>query len=90
MVAHHPPFYGLSFPRPGPPTPLDGLLWDAFAGNARVEEVLTRHADRIAFAFCGHTHGERESTLGPIRGYNIGGDYALQAAACGWSGRGAR
>jgi hypothetical protein len=50
-------------------------LWAAFSGNARVEDLLARHADRIAFAFCGHTHREREGSLGGIRGYNIGGDY---------------
>src|SRR5436853_572700 len=51
VVTHHPPFYGLSFPRPGPPTTLDSLLWDAFCGNRRMEQVLARHAERIAFAF---------------------------------------
>ncbi|MBI1914018.1 MAG: metallophosphoesterase family protein [Planctomycetes bacterium] len=75
VVTHHPPFYGLSVPRPGPPTDLDSLLWDAFCGNRAMEEVLARHADRIAFAFCGHTHRERENTLNGIRGYNVGGDY---------------
>jgi predicted phosphohydrolase len=75
VVTHHPPFLGLSFPREGPPVELDQLLWDAFTGNRRLEEILTRHAERIAFAFCGHTHRMRENTLGPIRGYNIGGDY---------------
>jgi hypothetical protein len=74
-VTHHPSFYGLSFPRPGPPTTLDGLLWDAFTGNRALEEVLARHADRVAFAFCGHTHRAREGSLGSIRGYNGGGDY---------------
>jgi predicted phosphohydrolase len=75
VVTHHPPFYGLSFPRPGPPVPLDSLLWDGFAGNQTVEELLRRHADRVAFAFCGHTHRERENTLGAVRGHNVGGDY---------------
>jgi predicted phosphohydrolase len=75
VVTHHPPFYGLGFPRPGPPVFLDSFLWDAFCGNQRLEEVLTRHADRIAFAFCGHTHRERHNTLRGIQGYNIGGDY---------------
>jgi predicted phosphohydrolase len=73
VVTHHPPFYGLSFPRSV--TSLDGLLWDAFSGNRALEAVLTRHADRIPFAFCGHTHRARENQLGRIRGYNIGGDY---------------
>lgn len=74
VITHHPAFYGLSFPREGPPGP-DGLLWDAFAGNAALEAVLARHADRVPFAFSGHTHRARENTLGPIRGYNVGGDY---------------
>jgi 3',5'-cyclic AMP phosphodiesterase CpdA len=75
VVTHHPPFYGLSFPRPQPPSTLDGLLWDAFTGNAALEALLARHADRVPFAFCGHTHRARENRLGGIRGYNVGGDY---------------
>ncbi len=75
VVTHHPPFYGLGFPRPGPPVFLDSFLWDAFAGNRAMEEVLERHADRVAFAFCGHTHRQRENALRGIRGHNIGGDY---------------
>jgi predicted phosphohydrolase len=75
VVTHHPPFYGLCFERPGPPVLLDSFLWDAFGGNRRLEEILERNADRIAFAFCGHTHRARENTLGGIRGHNIGGDY---------------
>ncbi len=75
VVTHHPPFRGISFPSSGRTDDLDALLWAAFGGNARVEDLLARHADRIAFAFCGHTHRERENTLGGIRGYNIGGDY---------------
>ena len=74
-MTHHPPFYGVSFPRVGPPVELESFLWDAFCGNRAMEDVLTRRADRIAFAFCGHTHREREGQLGGIRGYNIGGDY---------------
>jgi predicted phosphohydrolase len=74
-VAHHPPFYGLSFPRSAPPTTIDGLLWDAFAGNRALEAVLANHADKIAYAVCGHTHRARENTLSSIRGYNVGGDY---------------
>src|SRR6266545_2471059 len=46
VVTHHPPCYGLNFPRPFPPTALDDLLWDAFGGNRSMEEVLARHADR--------------------------------------------
>jgi 3',5'-cyclic AMP phosphodiesterase CpdA len=75
VVTHHPPFYGLNFPREHPPHDLDGWLWDALSGNARLESVLLRHAQRIPFAFCGHTHRARENTLDNIRGYNIGGDY---------------
>jgi predicted phosphohydrolase len=75
VVTHHPPFRGISFPSTGRTDHVDLLLWAAFGGNAHVEELLARHADRIAFAFCGHTHRERENTLGGIRGFNIGGDY---------------
>jgi predicted phosphohydrolase len=76
VVTHHPPFHGLSFPRsPRAQASLDGLLWDAFSGNRALEAVLARYADRIPFAFCGHTHRDRESTWEAIRGYNIGGDY---------------
>jgi hypothetical protein len=32
-------------------------------------------AEHISYVFCGHTHRARENTLGPIRGFNIGGDY---------------
>jgi predicted phosphohydrolase len=78
VVTHHPPFYGLSFPRAGPPVFLDSFLWDAFAGNVGVEQLLARHSDRIAFAFCGHTHRERQNTLGGIRGYNVGSDYPFK------------
>jgi predicted phosphohydrolase len=75
VVTHHPPFYGLSFPRPGSPVTLDGLLWDAFAGNRALEELLLRYAPSIPYAFCGHTHRARTNTLDSIRGFNIGGDY---------------
>lgn len=74
VVTHHAPFYGINYPRSEPLT-LDGLLWDAFSGNRAMEEVLVHYAARIPFAFCGHTHRQRENPLGPIRGYNIGGDY---------------
>jgi predicted phosphohydrolase len=75
IIVHHPPFFGLNVPpAEGEPT-LDRLLWNAFSGNRALEAVLERHAERIALAFCGHTHRARENTLGPIRGYNIGGDY---------------
>jgi 3',5'-cyclic AMP phosphodiesterase CpdA len=77
VVAHHPPFRALNFPRNGPPTP-DGILWDAFAGNQAMEELLAHQADRIPFAFCGHTHRERSGTLGQIRGFNVGSDYPFK------------
>jgi hypothetical protein len=75
VVTHHPAFHGLSFPRPEAPPSLDGLLWDAFSGNRGLEELLARHAAGIPFVFSGHTHRQRENHLGPIRGYNVGGDY---------------
>jgi 3',5'-cyclic AMP phosphodiesterase CpdA len=74
VVTHHPAFFGLNYPSVMPPH-LDQLLWRAFSGNRSLENLLERHADRIAFAFSGHTHKERENNLGTIRGYNIGGDY---------------
>ena len=74
-MTHHPPFRGLAFPRPEGPPSLDALLWAAFTGNRALEELLARHADRVPFAFCGHTHRARENTLGPTRGFNVGGDY---------------
>lgn len=77
VVAHHPPFYGLNFPREGPPT-ADGLLWDAFAGNRAFESVLEESADRIVFAFCGHTHRARYNAFHGIRGWNVGSDYAFK------------
>src|SRR5205823_3163615 len=77
VVTHHPPFRALNFPRPGPPTP-DGLLWDAFSGNQGMEDLLARHAGRVLFAFCGHTHRARAGALGGIRGFNIGSDYPFK------------
>ncbi len=77
-VTHHPPIYALGFPRPGPATSLDSLLWDAFCGNRAMEEVFARYAERIAFAFCGHTHRARESVWHGIHGYNVGGDYQFK------------
>jgi len=76
-VTHHPPFRGLNFPRIGPATP-DGLLWDAFSGNRGMEDLLTRHASRIAFAFCGHTHRARHGAWAGIRGFNVGSDYPFK------------
>jgi predicted phosphohydrolase len=78
VITHHPPFYGLSFPRSGPPVDLDGYLWDAFAGNVGMEQLLARHAERISFAFCGHTHRERQNNLGSLQGYNVGSDYPFK------------
>lgn len=74
VVAHHPPVRGLLYPAKEPP-PLDALLWRAFSGNTRVEALLTAHAARIPLVFCGHTHAARECTVGPTRGFNVGGDY---------------
>ncbi len=75
VVTHHPPMRSISFPEKQPPLTIDDLLWEAFGGNQAMEELLARHAERIAFAFCGHTHRAREGTWHGIRGYNIGGDY---------------
>jgi 3',5'-cyclic AMP phosphodiesterase CpdA len=87
VVTHHPPYYGLTFPRSAPPTSLDGLLWDAFSGNRALEELLRRHESQVAFAFCGHTHRARENDLGTIRGYNVGGDYHFKRLLClDWPG----
>jgi predicted phosphohydrolase len=74
VVTHHPTFRGINYPAPEP-LQLDDLLWKAFAGNVQLEDALIQRADRIAFAFCGHTHHAREGRLGAIRGVNIGGDY---------------
>jgi predicted phosphohydrolase len=87
VVTHHPPFYGLSFPRPAPPADLDGLLWDAFSGNRALEALLAEQAARVPFAFCGHTHRAREGRWHGIRGYNIGGDYHFKRLLClDWPG----
>jgi predicted phosphohydrolase len=75
VVTHHPAFRGLNFPDPGGPPHLDRMLWRAFSGNTAMEELLARHAERIAFVFSGHTHRVREGQLGSIAGHNIGGDY---------------
>lgn len=75
VVTHHPCFQGVSFPSVGRAETLTELFWAALGGSVQIEQVLARHADRIAFAFSGHTHRSREGSLGPIRGFNIGGDY---------------
>jgi 3',5'-cyclic AMP phosphodiesterase CpdA len=82
VVTHHPPIYDLGFPRLGPPTSLDSLLWDAFCGNRSLEDLLERHSQRIAFAFCGHTHRARQTEWHGIRGYNVGGDYHFKRMLC--------
>lgn len=73
VVTHHPPLYGLGFPRDV--DDLDTCLWDAFSGNRSLEQVLREHADRVALVFCGHTHRARQCSVGSMQGYNIGGDY---------------
>ena len=75
VMTHHPAFAGISFPRPVPSQGLDALLWEALSGNRSLEVVLQKHAERIPLIFSGHTHRAIEATLGPARGYNIGGDY---------------
>lgn len=77
VVAHHPPLRGLLYPAVEPP-PLDALLWRAFSGNTRVEELLTARADRIPLVFCGHTHAARECRVGPMHGFNVGSDYPFK------------
>ncbi|HVK09544.1 MAG TPA: metallophosphoesterase [Gemmataceae bacterium] len=74
VVAHHPPLRGLLYPAHEPP-PLDALLWRAFSGNTRVEALLTANAARVPLVFCGHTHAARDCEIGPMRGFNVGGDY---------------
>jgi 3',5'-cyclic AMP phosphodiesterase CpdA len=87
VVAHHPPLYGLTFPREGAPVTLESLMWDAFCGNRVMEDVLARHADRIAFVFCGHTHRARETEWNGIRCHNVGGDYHFKRLLClDWPG----
>jgi predicted phosphohydrolase len=75
VMTHHPALRGLSFPREGPAVGLDALLWEAFSGNALLEDALRGHAERIAFVFSGHIHREAECRLGAAVGLNIGGDY---------------
>jgi hypothetical protein len=77
VVAHHPPLRGLLYPVQDPP-PLDALLWRAFSGNTRVEELLSARAERIPLVFCGHTHAARECRVGPMRGFNVGSDYPFK------------
>jgi predicted phosphohydrolase len=74
LVTHHPPFRALNYPKPEP-LDLDAAMWEAFSGNEALERLLGEYAGRIRFAFCGHTHYARDGALGPIRGFNVGGDY---------------
>ena len=48
---------------------------DARKREKAVEKLLAAHGNRVPLVFSGHTHRARENTLGPIRGYNVGGDY---------------
>ena len=75
VLTHHPAIYGLNFPRTAPPEGVDGLLWDALAGNARLETILQERSARLAAIFCGHTHRERTNQLDGVPAWNIGGDY---------------
>jgi len=76
VVTHHPPFPTLNYPEDPILQPtMDRLLWEAFSGNRGMEELLTRHAERIPLVFCGHTHRARETTIGSMHGHNVGGDY---------------
>jgi 3',5'-cyclic AMP phosphodiesterase CpdA len=77
VVSHHPPLRGLLYPAQEP-LPLDALLWRAFSGNTRVEELLTARSAHIPLVFCGHTHAARECRVGRMHGYNVGGDYPFK------------
>ena len=75
VITHHPPVYGLGFPRDKPPATLDGLIWDAFSGNTTIERLLTEQTAKVPYLFCGHTHRERQHQLDATVCHNIGGDY---------------
>ena len=75
VMTHHPAFRGIAFPRAAPAQGLDELLWEALSGNRSLEELLERHADRIPLVFSGHIHRAVDTTFGPTRGINVGGDY---------------
>jgi hypothetical protein len=74
-MTHHPAFLGIGFPRTRPAEGLDELLWEALSGNRAMEALLEKNAERIPLILSGHTHRAGEATLGPARGFNIGGDY---------------
>lgn len=74
IITHHPAIEALNFPEQGPMT-LDRMLWRAFSGNRRLEEVLRERAPRLAGIFSGHTHRAREARFGNGPAHNIGGDY---------------
>jgi len=75
VLTHHPAWSGLCFPKMHAKPTLDSLLWEAFAGNARLEEFLRGHAKHLAAIFSGHTHRERANSLESVPSFNIGGDY---------------
>lgn len=77
LVTHHPAFRALGYPKPQP-MDLDAALWESFTGNEAAERLLGEYGARVPFAFCGHTHHAREASLGPTRGYNVGGDYEFK------------
>ena len=39
---------------------------------------MARHAARIPFVFCGHTHRARAEVFHGIQGYNVGSDYPFK------------
>ncbi len=75
VVTLHPPCFDLGFPRLCGSLMLDHLLWDAFCGNARIEEVLKKQAEHVCFIFCGHTHRVCTAEIQGMQGYNVGSDY---------------
>lgn len=77
VVTHHPPFRALNYPKPEP-LDLDAAMWEAFSGNEATEGLLREYGRKVQFAFCGHTHYAREGNLGPVRGFNVGGDYDVK------------
>ena len=46
-----------------------------FEVRRALEDLLARYADRIPFAFCGHTHRAQDGIQAGIRGHNVGSDY---------------